>query len=166
MRRMPSVGSIRRSSSARSKRPASVASRALRGSLVAVTSKPMAVRRISSTSRIAASSSTTRTLCFTPLSLPLLELQVDLLEALQVGPQLVGLLAHPGQISLALGQLVTHPRELLIEARDLVARRHDRGDRVAAGADGLRIVRILRQVRVVGGDRRAVVAVGREAIGL
>src|SRR6266404_7115493 len=124
-------------STGRSKRPASVASRARRGSLVAVTSKPIAVSRISSTSRIAASSSTTRTFCFTPPSLPFLELQVDLLEALEVGPQLLGLLAHSGQIALALRELVARARELLVEPRDVVARRHDRGDRIAARPDGL-----------------------------
>src|SRR5262249_47754266 len=134
MRRMPSVGSMRRSRRARSKRPASVASSALRGSLVAVTSNPIAVRRISSTSRIAASSSTTRTFCFTPLSFPLFQLQVDLLEPLEVGPELLGLLAHSRQVALALGELVTHARKLLVEPGDLVARGHDRGHRVAARA--------------------------------
>src|SRR5947209_9846318 len=115
MRRMPSVGSMRRSSKARSKRDASVASRALRGSLVAVTSNPIAVRRISSTSRIAASSSTTRTFCFTAESLPLFQLQVDLLESLEIGAQLVGFLAHLRQVALALGELLAHTRELLVE---------------------------------------------------
>src|SRR5215471_5456666 len=147
MRRMPSVGSMRRSSSARSKRPASTASSARRGSLVAVTSKPIAVRRISSTSTIAASSSTTRTFCFTSPSLPLLELQVDLLEPLEIGAELVGLLAHPRQVALALGKLVAHARELLVEPRDLVAGRHDRGYRIAARPDRLGVVGVLRQVR-------------------
>src|SRR5258705_11789963 len=150
--RMPSVGSMRRSSRARSKRPASVASRARRGSLVAVTSKPIAVSRISSASRIAASSSTTRTFCFTLPSLPFLELQVDLLEALEVGPQLLGLLAHSGQIALALRELVAHARELLGKPRDLVARRHDRGNGAAPRPDRLPVLGILSQVPVVRRD--------------
>src|SRR5215472_1707752 len=119
------------------RRMPSVASSALRGSLVAVTSNPIAVRRISSTSRIAASSSTTRTFCFTPPSLPLLELQVDLLEPFEIGAELLGLLAHPPQVALALGELVAHARKLLVEPRDLVAGRHDRGHRVAARPDRL-----------------------------
>src|SRR5438132_8456589 len=146
MRRMPSVGSMRRSSKARSKRDASVASRALRGSLVAVTSNPIAVRRISSTSRIAASSSTTRTFCFTAESLPLFQLQVDLLESLEIGAQLVGFLAHLRQVALALGELLAHTRELLVEPRDLVAGRHDRGDRVAARPHPLRGEVVMREV--------------------
>src|SRR5262249_9737397 len=124
------------------------------------------VRRISSTSRIAASSSTTRTFCFTPPSLPLLELQVDLLEALEVGAKLLGLLARPRQIALALGELIAHARELQVEPRDLVAGRHDRRHRIAAHPDRLRVVGVLRQVGVVGGDRGAVVAVGGEPVGL
>src|SRR5262249_54560035 len=132
----------------------------------AVRSNPIALRRISSTSRIAASSSTTRTFCFTPPSLPLLELQVDLLEPLEVGAELVGLLADPRQVALTLGKLVAHARELLVEPRDLVAGRHDRGHRVAARPDRLGVVGVLRQVRVVHRAGRAVVAVGGEPIGL
>src|ERR687892_225297 len=65
---MPSVGSMRRSSRATSNRPPSTAAMATWGSLVAVTSKPIVTRRISSTSTIAVSSSTTSTLRFTVAS--------------------------------------------------------------------------------------------------
>src|SRR5437899_4601109 len=57
----PSIGPMRRSMSARSNRCTVAASSARRGSPTGVTSKPIAPRRIVSTSRIAASSSTTRT---------------------------------------------------------------------------------------------------------
>src|SRR5438128_10389325 len=57
----PSIGPMRRSMSARSNRCTVAASSARRGSPTGVTSKPIAARRIVSTSRIAASSSTTRT---------------------------------------------------------------------------------------------------------
>src|SRR5216117_1426792 len=57
----PSIGPMRRSMSARSNRCTVAASNARRGSPTGVTSKPIAARRIVSTSRIAASSSTTRT---------------------------------------------------------------------------------------------------------
>src|SRR5438552_2111518 len=61
---MPSMASIRRSTSARSKRPPAALRMATCGSTVPSTSKPIAARRISSTSRMAASSSTMRTLRF------------------------------------------------------------------------------------------------------
>ena len=61
MSEMPSIGSMRRSTSARSKRPAAMVPTAARASDVASISNPIAASRISSTSRMAASSSTIRT---------------------------------------------------------------------------------------------------------
>src|SRR5262249_50761366 len=108
-------------------------------------------------------SSTTRTLCFTSPSLSLFELKIDLFEPLEVGAKLLGLLAQPRHVGIALGELVADSPELLVEPRDLVATGHDRGDRVAARPDGLRVVG---GIRVVRGGRGAVIAVGGEPSGL
>src|SRR2546422_10596464 len=100
---------MRRSMSARSNRCAAAASSARRGSPTAGTSKPIAPSRIASTSRIAASSSTTRTFRVTGARASLLlsaalQTKVDLLQPLEVG--------------LTLGEVLAEPRDLPLEGED------------------------------------------------
>src|SRR2546426_4432072 len=143
---------MRRSMSARSNRCAAAASSARRGSPTAVTSKPIAPSRIASTSRIAASSSTTRTFRVTGARASLLlsaalQTKVDLLQPLEVG--------------LTLGEVLAEPRDLPLEGED-------RRQRVPAhpGAPRLGAVAALREIRVVRRHRRGVVALLSEAVGL
>ena len=111
MSAMPSVGSMRRSRSARSKRVrVHGGQRGLSASRVAVTSKPIAVSRISSTSTIASVVVDDQDLALhRPASL---QSEVDLLETFEVGPQTVGLglprgqlLAGAHQVALAAGEI-------------------------------------------------------------
>src|SRR2546426_2529168 len=142
---------MRRSMSARSNRCAAAASSARRGSPTAVTSKPIAPSRIASTSRIAASSSTTRTFRVTGARASLLlsaalQTKVDLLQPLEVG--------------LTLGEVLAEPRDLPLEGED-------RRQRVPAhpGAPRLGAVAALREIHVVRRHRRGVVTLLSEAVG-
>src|SRR5437870_12631017 len=143
---------MRRSMSARSNRCAAAASSARRGSPTAVTSKPIAPSRIASTSRIAASSSTTRTFRVTGARASLLlsaalQTKVDLFQPLEVG--------------LTLGEVLAEPRDLPLEGED-------RRQRVPAhpGAPRLGAAAALRVTRVVPRHLRGVVALPSEAVGL
>src|SRR5687767_15553991 len=150
----------------------------------------MAVRRISSTSRIAASSSTTRTLRVISTggpemaprppalgrapaspwrasgllslvsSLLPLQVQVDFLQLLEIGTQPLGLLPQPGQLAVARGQLAAQPREL-------DAGGDDGGDGVAAllRARRGRVGRIAREELVVGAEGRLVLLAIGQTIG-
>src|SRR5437667_380930 len=118
----------------------------------AVMSKPIDPSRIASTSRIAASSSTTRTSRVTGARASLLlsaalQTKVDLLQPLEVG--------------LTLGEVLAEPRDLPLEGED-------RRQRVPAhpGAPRLGAVAALREIRVVRRHRRGVVALLSEAVGL
>src|SRR6266508_2330302 len=218
---MPSVGSMRRSNKATSKRPPSTAAVATWGSLVAVTSKPSVTRRISSTSTMAMSSSTTSTLRFIVAgalrpawtegglfearrgcvglfearrgcvglfevrrgcvglfearrgcvrgwrSLASFQLEVDLLEALEVGLQTIGLLADTDEIAVAPGQILAQPRQLFPQARQLRARAEQRPQRLPARRRPRRRLRfgILRQVLAVGGHRVLQRALASQPIG-
>ena len=94
-------------------RPPRRRSSAVWGSAVAVTSKPIAASRISSTSTMAVSSSTTRTLRF--IACRRSSLEIDLLELFEIGPQPVGLLAssHAHQLAVATGHVLAQPGQLL-----------------------------------------------------
>src|SRR2546427_11838855 len=140
---------MRRSMSARSNRWAAAASGRRHGSLAEGTSKPIARSRIASTSRLAASSSTTRTFLVTGpgaswLLSAALQTKVDLLQPLEVG--------------LTLGEVLAEPRDLPLEGED-------RRQRVPAhpGAPRLGAVAALREIRVVRRHRRGVVALLSEA---
>src|SRR3989449_11781786 len=100
---------MRKSMSAKSNRCAAAASSARCGSPTEVTSNPTAPSRIASTSRIAASSSTTRTFLVTGAGASLLlsaalQTKVDLLQPLEVG--------------LTLGEVLAEPRDLPLEGED------------------------------------------------
>src|SRR2546428_237018 len=138
---MPSRGSMRRSSTAKSKRPAVITSTACWGWLVAVTSKPMAVRRISRTSRIAAASATIK------------KRRLIVAEALQLLPQAV-------QLPVAGG-------ELLAQAHDVRPGGQQASHRVAAdqGTPGGGVVGILRQQLIVGPHGAGVVALLHQSVG-
>src|SRR6185436_4688539 len=167
IRAMPSVGSMRRSSRATSKRPPSTAVTAAWGSAVAVTSKPIVARRISSTSTMAVSSSTTSTLRFiTGPSSPSLQFQVHLLELFQICLQPVGFRAHAHELAVATVQVLAQPGQLLAQPAELGPRAEQRPQRVAAGGGtrGALGLRVLRQVVVVGDDGLVPGAVAGEAV--
>src|SRR5438067_10544943 len=168
MSRTPSIGSIRRSRSATSKRWLWAASSALPPSSSAVTSKFIARSRISRMSRMPRSSSTSSRRRFivaeparpartvgglsqgrvASFLAALLEEQIDLLEAFQI-------FSHLAEVGVALDQLLVELRDLLLELRQLRARRDDRGRRPAAhpGARHRPVVDVPREELVVGGDR-------------
>src|SRR5947207_8356743 len=78
----------------------------------------------------------------------LLEEQIDLLEAFQI-------FSHFAEVGVALDQLLVELRDLLLELRQLRARRDDRGRRPAAhpGTRHRPVVDVPREELVVGGDR-------------
>src|SRR2546427_3137929 len=142
---------MRKSMSAKSNRCAAAASSARCGSPTEVTSKPIAPSRIASTSRIAASPSTTRPFLVTGpgaswLLSAALQTKVDLLQPLEVG--------------LTLGEVLAEPRDLPLEGED-------RRQRVPAhpGAPRLGAVAALREIHVVRRHRRGVVTLLSEAVG-
>src|SRR2546428_12650214 len=119
--------------SARPTRCAAAASSPLCGSPTLVSSRPIAPSRIASTSRIAASSSTTRTFLVTGGGASLLlsaalQTKVDLLQPLEVG--------------LTLGEVLAEPRDLPLEGED----RRQRGS-AHPGAAPLGAAAALREIR-------------------
>src|SRR5438093_904616 len=68
-------------------------------------------------------------------SLAFLQLQVDLLQAFEVGAEPLGLLANASQVAFPFGQLLAHAQELELKPGDLVAGRDDGRDRVPAHPD-------------------------------
>src|SRR5687768_2445870 len=138
----------------------------------------MAVRRISSTSRMAASSSTTRTLRVISTgglemapsppalgrppaspwrasgllslvsSLLPLQVQVDFLELLEIGTQPLRLLPQPGQLAVARGQLAAQPGQLAVARAQLAAQPRQLDAGGDDGGDGVAALLRARRGRV------------------
>src|SRR5262245_22934395 len=136
---------MRRSSKARSKRVDASVCRARIASGVDVTSKPMASRRISSTSRMATSSSTIRTRRFmVGLAPAALLLEIDPLQVLQIPAQGLQILLDAPQLGLARAELLPQPADVVTGGQQ-VAQNVAGGQRPRGG----RVVGIARQQLVV-----------------